>query len=77
MKRIVSLKKTITCFMLLFSLVSFAQTKVKGVVMDIDNNPLPFCNVLFKNTTVGTVTDENGCEAPAQTSRASVFLFLI
>lgn len=37
-----------------------AQTKVDGVVMDEQNNPVPFANVIFSNSSVGTITNENG-----------------
>ncbi len=38
----------------------FCQTKVSGYVFDEDNKPVSFANVLFKNSTEGTTTDENG-----------------
>jgi len=50
-------------FLLLFccSLLSAtAQTKVGGVVLDEEDEPVPFANVVFKNSTQGTVTNENG-----------------
>lgn len=37
-----------------------AQTKVSGYIIDDYNNPVSFANVLFKNSTKGTITDENG-----------------
>ncbi|NIJ44351.1 hypothetical protein FHR24_000790 [Wenyingzhuangia heitensis] len=37
-----------------------SQTKIKGVVVDVDGNPLPFASVIFKNSTEGTITDEDG-----------------
>ena len=37
-----------------------AQTKVSGYVIDDYNNPVSFANVLFKGSTKGTITDENG-----------------
>ncbi len=52
---------------LLFSLLLFlsagflvAQTKVSGYVFDEYNQPVSFANVIFKGTTIGTITDENG-----------------
>ena len=51
-------------FFLFFSLVSataiFAQTKVSGVVVDKQNQPIPFANVVFKGSSVGIVTNEDG-----------------
>ncbi len=41
-------------------LASFGQTKVKGIVTDVDDNPLPFCNVILKGSIKGAITDENG-----------------
>ena len=38
----------------------FAQTKVSGYVFDEDNQPVAFANVIFKGSTEGTITDENG-----------------
>lgn len=37
-----------------------AQTKVSGYVFDEFNEPVSFANVLFKGSTQGTITDENG-----------------
>ena len=41
-------------------LLSFAQTKVSGYVFDEYNEPVSFANVIFKGSTQGTITDENG-----------------
>ena len=37
-----------------------AQTKVGGVVVDEAGDPVAFANVLFKNSSEGTITNENG-----------------
>ena len=38
-----------------------AQTKVRGTVTDAETGePLPFANVVFPGTTVGTITDPDG-----------------
>ncbi|MFV0541046.1 MAG: DUF5686 family protein [Aestuariibaculum sp.] len=37
-----------------------SQTKVSGHVFDEFDQPVPFANVLFKNSTEGTITNENG-----------------
>lgn len=48
-------------FILLFSsFQAFSQTKVSGVVKDSSNQPLPFVNVVFKNSSAGTTSNENG-----------------
>ncbi|MDH7911635.1 DUF5686 and carboxypeptidase-like regulatory domain-containing protein [Winogradskyella sp. SYSU M77433] len=37
-----------------------AQTKVSGYVFDESNQPIAFANVLFKGSTTGTITNEEG-----------------
>ena len=37
-----------------------AQVKISGIVMDESQQPVPFCNIVFKGTTEGTISDENG-----------------
>ena len=43
-----------------FSTTLFAQTKVSGVVLDENKQPIPFANVYFKNSSEGLITNENG-----------------
>lgn len=44
-----------------FGIISIAaQTKVSGYVFDEYKEPVSFANVLFKGSTQGTITDENG-----------------
>ena len=45
--------------LLIFS-VAFAQVKISGSVMDENNETIPFANILFVGSNVGTVSDENG-----------------
>jgi Family of unknown function (DUF5686)/CarboxypepD_reg-like domain len=40
--------------------IAFAQTKVSGYVIDNTNQPVPYANVVFKDSKIGVVTDENG-----------------
>uniref|UniRef100_UPI0033427278 DUF5686 and carboxypeptidase-like regulatory domain-containing protein n=1 Tax=Flavobacterium sp. TaxID=239 RepID=UPI0033427278 len=49
-------------FLLCFavSILSWAQTKVSGTVIDKKNQPIPFANVVFKGSNEGVVSDENG-----------------
>ncbi|WP_394336608.1 DUF5686 and carboxypeptidase-like regulatory domain-containing protein [Capnocytophaga stomatis] len=49
-------------FTLLFFLpfFIFCQTNVSGKVIDEDGNPIPYANVIFPKTKIGTSTDENG-----------------
>lgn len=39
---------------------SYAQNVVKGMVMDIADNPLPGVSVVVKGSTTGTTTDLDG-----------------
>ena len=54
MKIFVSLILYFTC------IVSNAQLKISGQIVDVNNEPLPFVNVYIKNTTNGMTTDFNG-----------------
>ena len=48
-------------YLLLFiSITAFGQTKVGGKVVDEFDQPVSFANVVFKNSRVGVITDENG-----------------
>ncbi len=49
-------------FLILFFSFWFisAQTKVSGIVLDEAGEPVAFANVLFKNSTEGTITNDNG-----------------
>ena len=40
--------------------LSFAQTKVSGVIVDTKNQPISYANIIFKGSNEGTVSDENG-----------------
>ncbi|RAR50244.1 DUF5686 family protein [Flavobacterium lacus] len=52
--------KSLLFLFLLFSVSMSAQTKVSGIVVDEKNEPIPFANVYFKNSTEGVITNENG-----------------
>jgi len=52
--------KLLLPFLFFGILLSFAQTKVSGYVFDEYNEPVSFANVIFKGSTEGTITDENG-----------------
>ena len=49
---------------LLINVIGFAQTKgtITGTLSDKDlnNEPLPFANVVIKGTSIGVTTDETG-----------------
>jgi len=54
------MKKILTIILIIFTTILVAQTKVSGVVIDEFDYPVPYANVIFKNSTIGTITDENG-----------------
>jgi hypothetical protein len=57
------MKKNFLVLMLFVLLSTFsigAQTKVSGVVVDKQNQPIPFANVVFKNSSEGMVANEDG-----------------
>ena len=54
------LKKLLTSILLIATLISHAQTKIKGKVLDKLGEPIPYCNVIFKESIEGVITDENG-----------------
>ncbi len=55
-----NLKFLLSCFMLLMSVVAFAQNQVTGPVADATGEPIIGANVTVKGTTVGTITDIDG-----------------
>ncbi|MDV7187846.1 DUF5686 family protein [Lutibacter sp. TH_r2] len=62
------MKEKVLSLLLFFVLaIGFSQVKVSGVIVDKENQSVPFANVFFVGSTVGTVSDENGkfyLEAP-------------
>jgi len=54
------MKKYLLLLFSLGSLISMAQTKVSGIVIDELGDPVAFANVLFKNSTEGTITNDDG-----------------
>ncbi len=54
------MKKYIFVLFVLISAITFAQVKVSGKVVDSTGEPVPFADVFFKDSTLGTVSDENG-----------------
>ena len=46
-------------FLFNFSM-GFAQVKISGVVIDEQNESIPFANIVFVDSNAGTVSDENG-----------------
>ncbi|WP_188373409.1 TonB-dependent receptor [Winogradskyella haliclonae] len=54
------MKTTLKLFVMLFSLISFAQTTIKGKITDNTGQPLPGANVIIEGTTTGTSSDFDG-----------------
>lgn len=54
------MKRIILILCLLVAIGSYAQTVVSGKVIDEYGNPIPYANVLFPNTTIGTYSDNDG-----------------
>ncbi|MET6991502.1 DUF5686 family protein [Sediminicola arcticus] len=54
------MKRIFLVLFVLSCLWSNAQTKVSGVVVDEKGDPVAFANVLFKNSSQGTITNDNG-----------------
>lgn len=52
--------KLLLFFIFLGLLSATAQTKVSGHVFDEGNTPIPFANVMFNGSTIGTITNEDG-----------------
>lgn len=53
-------KIVVFVFVVLFTIIGRAQTKVAGKVVDTRNEPVAFANVIFSNSSEGTVTDRDG-----------------
>ncbi|WP_343328885.1 DUF5686 family protein [Polaribacter staleyi] len=55
------MKIKLTLISILFCTLSLAaQTKVKGIITDIDNIPIPYCSIQFNGSKEGTTSNENG-----------------
>ncbi|MDC7998716.1 DUF5686 family protein [Gilvibacter sediminis] len=54
------MREQLLVFLLLLTSLSFAQTKISGEVFDEFGEPVPFANVIFKDSSEGTITNENG-----------------
>lgn len=54
------MKYKLTLLFLFIQIAIFSQVKISGTVIDANNESIPFANIVFVNSTVGTVSDENG-----------------
>ncbi len=54
------MKKLLSLFFFFTFIFVFSQTKVGGIVVDESGSPVAFANVLFKGSSEGTITNDNG-----------------
>ncbi|MBO0591901.1 carboxypeptidase-like regulatory domain-containing protein [Cellulophaga sp. E16_2] len=54
------MKKLLLFFFSLYSFALLAQTKVSGVVIDEAGIPVAFANIIFKGSSEGTITNDDG-----------------
>nr|WP_299385018.1 DUF5686 and carboxypeptidase-like regulatory domain-containing protein [Allomuricauda sp.] len=54
------MKKFLACIFLLSFSSLFSQTKLSGIVLDPSGSPIAFANIVFPNSTEGTITNDNG-----------------
>ena len=52
--------KSFLVFLLLSSFFSAYSQKVKGIITDVEGNPLPYASVFVKNTGKGTNANSEG-----------------
>ena len=55
-----NMRKFLFFIFLISSFVVFSQTKVGGIVVDDSGSPIAFANLVFKNSSEGTITNDNG-----------------
>lgn len=61
MKFFVNMKQVLTnVLVFLVVCAAWAQTKVGGHVFDVNGDPISFANIVFKSSSEGTITNENG-----------------
>ncbi len=54
------MRTLLLCLVFCVSIAGQAQTIIKGKVTDSNGNAIPFANVILKNTSTGTTTNETG-----------------
>ena len=54
------MKKNILLFFLVLTNAMIGQTKVSGIIVDKSNQPVPFANVIFKDSNTGVLSNEDG-----------------
>ncbi len=53
-------KNILLLFLLVLTNAVLAQTKVSGIIVDKSNQPVPFANVIFKDSNIGVLSNEDG-----------------
>ena len=54
------MKTTLSTLFFLLSFCLFGQNTIDGVVKDEFSNPIPFANIIIKDTSIGTTSNEIG-----------------
>lgn len=54
------MKKFLFLISFLFVSILSSQSKVSGIVLDESSSPVAFANIVFKNSSEGTITNDNG-----------------
>ena len=54
------MKRFFSVFFLIFTVCVSAQTKIEGIVSDDTGMPIAFANIIFVNSSEGTITNDNG-----------------
>ncbi|TXN36980.1 carboxypeptidase-like regulatory domain-containing protein [Flagellimonas hymeniacidonis] len=54
------MKRFLFIFLFTSCFFAFSQTKVGGIIVDETGSPIAFANIIFKNSSEGTITNDNG-----------------
>ncbi|WP_461636528.1 carboxypeptidase-like regulatory domain-containing protein [Labilibaculum euxinus] len=54
------MKKTLSLILLLLPFYCFSSISIKRKLIDVDKKPIPYANVVIKNTTIGVITNLDG-----------------
>ena len=54
------MRKILFLLLLFIGSMNYAQTKVSGIVVDEAGEPVAFANIILKNSSEGTITNDNG-----------------
>jgi hypothetical protein len=60
--------------MLFLSIKAFSQEEIKGNIVDNNNSPLPFVNIYWDGTNIGTISDEKGDFEIIQTKKSKTLV---